>query len=224
MRFLNGIMIGSLITAGGEGTKLTLTNITLTKAQKYGVQSYNGAHVVLNNVTATDNGYGGVLVNAGTVEIINLTLGQNGQYENNGIEIGKGSATGDKIPELIMNGTLTTSEKVNVIYIAQDNEDLTQFVVRNTDSTTNKIFVQGDKVVITDQNNNVLYESNSNANITFTGDSYVEPSPEVIPPSPEPKVKDETPKTGNDNSLLIAFIVFVISTMSLTALNRKKGL
>ena len=55
---------GSLLTAGGTGTKLTLNNITLKDAEKYGVQSYNGAHVILNNVTVTNNGYGGVLVNA----------------------------------------------------------------------------------------------------------------------------------------------------------------
>ncbi len=241
---------GSLITAGGVGTTLTLMNITLKDAQKYGVQSYNGAHVILDNVTVTNNGYGGVLVNAGTVEIKSLNLGRNGQYNNNGIEIGKGSTTGDNTPTLIMNGTITSSEKENVVFIAE-NDNLSEFAVKNADTTTDKIFVKGDKVVITDNNQTLLYESNSYAGLDIVGDVYVEPTPEpsdnpapapdtTVDPNvdttpnenttPEPdvtptqEVKDQTPKTGAENFLPIAIFTFTISFIILVVLTKKEFL
>ena len=187
---------GTLLTAGGEGTKLTLKNITLKDAQKYGVQSYNGAHVVLDDVTISNNGFGGVLVNAGTVEIIKLHLGQNGQYDNNGIEIGKGDATGDKVPELIMNGTLSSDEETNVIYIATNNDKLTNFEVKNTENTTDKILVQGNKVVITDKDNKILYESNENSDLDFSGDEYVEQNDN---PTDDPETGKPSGDSGTQN-------------------------
>lgn len=48
---------GSLISVGSQGTNVTLKNITLKNSQKYGVQSYNGAYVVLDNVTLSNNKY-----------------------------------------------------------------------------------------------------------------------------------------------------------------------
>lgn len=221
---------GSLITAGGIGTKLTLKNLTLKNAQKYGVQSYNGAYVVLDNVTLENNGYGAVLVNAGTVEVKSLFLKKNGQYGNNGIEIGKGNATGDSTPTLIMNGTISSTEKENVIYIAQ-NDKLTKFEVKNTDASTNKILVEGKKVVITDQNNNILYQSNEyTGNIEIMGEEYKEnvKVPEEPTPVPEPtvtqkpQIKDETPKTGTENLLQISTLVFIISVLLLVVLKRKE--
>ncbi len=216
---------GSLLTAGGTGTRLVLKNLTLKDAEKYGVQSYNGAHVVLDNVTAVNNGFGGVLVNAGTIEIINLHLGKNGKTNNNGIEIGKGAATGDKVPELIMNGTISSSESNNVIYIAENNSDLKEFSVKNTDTTTDKILVTGNKVVVTDENNNVLFASNENSSLTLSGEEFKEtPTTPVPEPTPEqvPAVKDETPKTGIENNLLISIIVLAISIILTTILKNRK--
>lgn len=221
---------GTLITAGGDGTVLTLVNMTLTGSQKYGVQSYNGAYVILDNVNISGNGFGGVLVNAGSLEIKNLTLGKNGTPSNNGIEVAKGSGVvGDNKPILIMNGRLSSSETENVIYLAE-NDELITFEIKNTDTTTNKIFMQGSKVVVTDENNNVIFESNENSNITITGSEYTENEPDVtVPEEPEtdpdtskeeePKL-DKTPKTGVQDSLGVAVLALLCTTIGISYLKR----
>lgn len=166
---------GSLITAGLPGTKLTLMNMTLKDSQKYGVQSYDGAYLILDNVTLTNNAYGGVLVNSGSVEVKNVTLNRNGGDSNNGIEIAKGNGvyTEGTRAELIMNGSLTSTEKENVIHI--DIVDPTGgFEVRNTEDSKNKIFLSEGKLVVTDENNEILYKSDEVGNLTVTGDPYVE--------------------------------------------------
>jgi len=188
---------GTLITAGLTGTKLTINNIILKDAQKYGVQTYNGAYVILNGVTLSNNGFGGVLVNGGTLEIRGLTLGKNGTPNNNGIEIAKGSSVSDSnMSKLIMNGTISSSETENVIYLAE-NDQLDRFEIQNSDSTTNKVLIQGNKVVITDANNAIVYESNENPNITMTGTSYVPNTPpteeDPNPPTPPSDTPTETP-------------------------------
>lgn len=223
---------GTLITAGGNGTRLTLVNMTLTGAQKYGVQSYNGAYLILDSVNLSGNGFGGVLVNGGSLEIKNVVLGRNGNLSNNGIEIAKGSGvTGDNMPILIMNGRLSSSESENVIYLAE-NDSLITFEVRNTDSTTNKIFMQGQKVVITDENNNIVYQSNENPNVTVTGSEYAEPTtptqPENLPvenPSNQEKPKTEdksntSPKTGVENYFSLAITLLLISIFGIIYLNK----
>ena len=87
-----------------------------------------------------------------------------------------------------MNGTLTSEKDTNVIYIATNNDKLTNFEVKNTENTVDKILVDGNKVVITDPNNKVLFESNENSDISFEGDSYKEPEPQ------EPTPQDPTPQ------------------------------
>ena len=57
---------------------LTLKDIDVNNGPKYGVQAYDGATVILNNVSITGFRYGGVLVNGGNLEIIDLHLGTNG--------------------------------------------------------------------------------------------------------------------------------------------------
>lgn len=162
----------TLITAGA-GATLTLTNISLTNSQKYGVQAYNGGHVILDGVTISNCGYGGVLVNAGTVEVKNLNLGYNGDKSNNGIEIAKGKTTsGDFTPTLIMNGTLTTDQTENVVYVAE-NDKVTGFELVNTDSSVNKIYFNDNKVVVTDQNNNIIFQSNEVTGINVEAENYV---------------------------------------------------
>ena len=165
----------TLITSGIDA-KVTLSNITLKNSKKYGAQAYNGGYLVLDNVTATDNGYGGILVNAGTVEVIKLSLGHNGlENSNNGIEIAKGKEIPDSEksnqPKLIMNGELTSTQTENVIYLAT-NDKLTEFSVENTDTTKNQIFLSGNKVVVTDENNQVIFESNENDKIQLEGESF----------------------------------------------------
>ena len=147
----------TMFTAQLAAGKLTLKDINLNNGPKYGVQAYDGATVVLNNVSIVGFRYGGVLVNGGNVEVIDLHLGFNGTDTNNGIEIDKGeSATNN--PTLTMNGTLTSDVNENVVRPAT-NGNLTEFTVTNTENTTNKVVVAGDKVVLTDENNNVISEN-----------------------------------------------------------------
>ena len=147
----------TMFTAQFAAGKLTLKDIDLNNGPKYGVQSYDGATVILNNVSITGFRYGGVLANGGNVEIIDLHLGYNGTNANNGIEIDKGAAATNN-PSLTMNGTLTSDSSENVVRPAE-NGNLTEFTVTNTENTTNKIVIAEDKVVLTDKDNNVISES-----------------------------------------------------------------
>ena len=147
----------TMFTAQFADGKLTLKDINLNNGPKYGIQSYDGANVILDNVSITGFKYGGVLVNGGNVEVIDLHLGYNGTGANNGIEIDKGAAAKNN-PTLIMNGTLTSDSKENVVRPAE-NGYLTEFTITNTENTTNKVVIAGDKVVLTDENNNVISES-----------------------------------------------------------------
>lgn len=167
----------TLVTAR-EGSKVTLQNVTLKDSPKYGVQAYNGGHVVLNKVTIDNCEYGGVLNNGAIVEIIDLTLGYNGTPSNNGIEMGKGQLLPTEIkPVLVMNGTLKSEQKENVIYIAS-NDELTEFEVENTETSTDKLYISGNKVVVTDENNSVKFESNESDRTT--ADSGEEFIPNVV--------------------------------------------
>ena len=147
----------TMFTAQLSAGKLTLKNINLQNGPKYGVQSYDGATVILNNVSITGFKYGGVLANGGNVEVIDLHLGYNGTTSNNGIEIAKGASATNN-PTLTMNGVLTSDSKENVVRVAE-NDSLTEFTINNTPDTTNKIVLTDDKVVLTDQYNNVVAET-----------------------------------------------------------------
>src|SRR5699024_10156451 len=127
----------TMFTAQLSDAKLTLKNIKLQNGPKYGVQSYDGATVILDNVSITGFKYGAVLVNGGKLEVKNLHLGYNGTNSNNGIEIDKGAAATNN-PTLIMNGTLTTDTNENVVHAAE-NGYLTEFTITNTSNTTNKV-------------------------------------------------------------------------------------
>ena len=158
----------TMFTAQFIAGKLTLKDINLNNGPKYGVQSYDGATVILNNVSITGFKYGGVLANGGNVEIIDLHLGYNGTDANNGIEIDKGAVATNN-PTLTMNGTLTSDSTENVVRPAT-NGNLTEFTVTNTENTTNKVVIAGDKVVLTDKNNNVISESAIPENVTTNTD------------------------------------------------------
>ena len=147
----------TMFTASSSNAKLTLKDIDLNNGPKYGVQAYEGAKVILNNVGITGFRYGGVLVNGGNVEIIDLHLGYNGTEANNGIEIDKGTSV-KNTPTLVMNGTLTSDFTENVVRPAT-NGNLTEFTITNTENTANKVVIAGDKVVLTDENDKVISES-----------------------------------------------------------------
>ena len=147
----------TMFTAQFSDAKLTLKNIKLVNGPKYGVQSYDGATVVLDNVSITGFRYGGVLANGGNVEVKNLHLGYNGTGSNNGIEIDKGASATNN-PTLTMNGVLTSESTENVVRAAE-NGHLTEFTVTNTENTTNKVVIAGGNVVLTDKNDNVISET-----------------------------------------------------------------
>ena len=158
----------TMFTAQFSDAKLTLKNINLKNGPKYGVQSYDGATVILDNVSISGFKYGAVLANGGIVEVKQLHLGKNGTNSNNGIEIDKGASATNN-PTLIMNGTLTTELNQNVIRPAE-NGYLTEFTITNTPTTTNKVVLAGNKVVLTDSNNNVISESVVPDKATANGD------------------------------------------------------
>ena len=180
---INGNVSGdnkSLITAVDSGATVILKNLELTQSPKYGVQAYNGGKVTLNGVNIHDCLFGGVLNNCGTVEIIDLTLGHNGNAgSNNGIEMSKGLSLADQQlePTLILNGTLESDQTEYVVYIAEDSKDtITSFKVENGSNAVDKIYVSGNKVVVTDSNNTVKFESNSSDRVTSentSGETYV---------------------------------------------------
>ena len=159
----------TMFTAQSTGSKLTLKDINLNNGPKYGVQAYDGGIVILNNVSITGFRYGGVLVNGGSLEIIDLHLGTNGTGANNGIEVDKGSAVTQN-PSLTMNGTLTSDEGENVIRIPEDSK-VTDFTVTNTENTTNKIAVAGNVIAVTDKNDNILFESMMPETVSPTTDA-----------------------------------------------------
>ena len=159
----------TMFTAQSSGAKLTLKDIDLNNGPKYGVQAYDGGTVILNNVSITGFRYGGVLVNGGNVEIIDLHLAYNGTGANNGIEIDKGSAVTNN-PTLTMNGTLTSDTTENVVRIPE-NSKLTEFTVTNTPNTTNKVIVSGTTIALTDASDNIIAESTMPETVTANTDA-----------------------------------------------------
>ena len=159
----------TMFTAQFSAGQLTLKDIDLNNGPKYGVQSYDGATVILNNVSITGFRYGGVLANGGNVEVIDLHLGFNGTDANNGIEIDKGASATNN-PSLTMNGTLTSESSENVVRPAT-NGHLTDFTITNTESTENKVIIAGNSVVLTDADNNVISEWPVPDKVTANGDA-----------------------------------------------------
>lgn len=157
-----------MFTAQLSAAKLTLKDINLKNGPKYGVQSYDGATVILDTVSISGFNYGGVLANGGNVEVINLHLGYNGTDANNGIEIAKGPAATNN-PTLIMNGVLTSDTTENIVRAAE-NDSLTEFTIENTTNTTNKIVLTSEKIVLTDKYNNVIAETTIPDKVTGNSD------------------------------------------------------
>ena len=159
----------TMFTAQLSNAKLTLKNINLQNGPKYGVQSYDGATVILNNVSITGFRYGGVLANGGKVEVIDLHLGYNGTGANNGIEIDKGASATNN-PTLVMNGVLKSDTNENVVRVAE-NGSLTEFTITNTSNTTNKVVLTEDSIALTDANNNVISETSVPDKVTVNADT-----------------------------------------------------
>ena len=159
----------TMFTAQFSDAKLTLKNINLQNGPKYGVQSYDGATVILDNVSVTGFRYGGVLANGGNVEVRNLHLGYNGTGANNGIEIDKGASATNN-PTLTMNGVLTSDSNENVVRVPE-NGKVKEFTVTNVEGTTNKVVVAGGNIVLTDKADNVISETAIPNDVTANADT-----------------------------------------------------
>ena len=159
----------TMFTAQFSDAKLTLKDINLQNGPKYGVQSYDGATVILDNVSVTGFRYGGVLANGGNVEVRKLHLGYNGTNANNGIEIDKGTAATNN-PTLTMNGILTSDSSENVVRIPE-NGNVKEFTVTNAEGTTNKVVVAGGNIVLTDSADNVISETAIPSDVTANADT-----------------------------------------------------
>ena len=159
----------TMFTAQFSDAKLTLKNINLQNGPKYGVQSYDGATVILDNVSVTGFRYGGILANGGNVEVRNLHLGYNGTGANNGIEIDKGASATNN-PTLTMNGVLTSDSNENVVRVPE-NGKVKEFTVTNVEGTTNKVVVAGGNIVLTDKADNVISETAIPNDVTANADT-----------------------------------------------------
>ena len=159
----------TMFTAQFSDAKLTLKDMNLQNGPKYGVQSYDGATVILDNVSVTGFRYGGVLANGGNVEVRKLHLGYNGTNANNGIEIDKGTAATNN-PTLTMNGVLTSDSSENVVRIPE-NGNVKEFTVTNAEGTTNKVVVAGGNIVLTDSADNVISETAIPSDVTANADT-----------------------------------------------------
>lgn len=150
----------SLITVTGE---LTLTNITLKDAPKYGVQAYEGGKVIFNGTRIENCGFGGVLINGGIAEVKSLDVGKNGATGNNQIEIDQGTNV-TKVPTLIMNGQIYKDPEVSdeIINLAS-NGKLTEYSIENDENSIYKAYATETGVVIAGYNNRVLFTSNESA-------------------------------------------------------------
>jgi len=203
----------SIIVALQTGAVVHLKNVKLVDSQKYGVQAYDGGYIDLDNVEINNCRYGAILVNAGTVEIINLKLGSNGESANNGIEVSKSVniTNPDSVPSIVMNGTITSTLKDNVIRFADDdNAAITGFIIVNKETSVDKILVNDTTVVITDKNNEIKFVSNELKEGTeIKGDDYVPNDSEDNNTTPEVPAGEDNPETSD---ALLLIIITLITT------------
>lgn len=203
----------SIIVALQIGAVVHLKNVKLVDSQKYGVQAYDGGYIDLDNVEINNCRYGAILVNAGTVEIINLKLGSNGESANNGIEVSKSVniTNPDSVPSIVMNGTITSALKDNVIRFADDDNDATTgFIIVNKETSVDKILVNDTTVVITDKNNEIKFVSNELKEGTeIKGDDYVPNDSEDNNTTPEVPAGEDNPETSD---ALLLIIITLITT------------
>ena len=204
----------SIITALANAT-LTLENITLENSPKYGVQAYNGGKVILDKVTIQNCAHGAALINGGTLTIKDLTMVDN----KAGIEFGVGeNVTGE--PALIMDGTIDTTAQVDAVYI--DNAQVTKFVVENTETSANKVALDGDVVTINNADGTVVAKSNTIAEGSiveidgneFTSAPKVEESTDNDQPNTDKKEEIKNPETADGIALYIVMAIAGIGAMA----------
>ena len=208
----------TLITSELTGT-ITLNGVALENSPKYGVQAYNGGHVVLNGVVIRNSGFGAVSINGGTVTIQSLVM-ENNAY---GIEFGIGSnVTG--VPTLVMDGSIEAKDQVDPVYVdtAQVTADKT-ITVENTLDTVQTIDLDGAKLVIKDGDGTILYQSNDlldGTEVTVSNEEE-ETTPEAPEEEKPEEVRDEVENPKTSDGIMITFGVLAISVVAIIVAKKK---
>lgn len=203
--FVNDGPNGSIIAVNNNAT-LTLNNVKLNGAKKYGVQAYAGGNVVFNKATITNSGFGAVLLNGGAATIIDLTMNANAY----GIEFGQGVGV-NNTPSLTMNGVINGSQ--DELLVLAENDNLGEVIVKNEEGSTMKLATDGKTLVLKDANGDVVATSNeAKDGVTVNGDeTIVEPTPTPTPnPTPTPKPDEkpsENPETFDGIATYIALAI-----------------
>lgn len=168
---------GSILAAHA---KLTLDNVNLKGAAKYGVQAYENGDVTLNGVTISNCEWGAVLVNGGQVVINDLVMDSNAW----GIEFAKGeNVTGD--PALVMDGTMYVNNQPDAITV--DDTQVDKFLIENSEASTNKIVLEDNKLLVKDNSGKTIVESKVLANdlvVSIDGQEEVTKEPVETPEEP----------------------------------------
>ena len=162
--------------AGGNGNQsiitstdgvLTLKNMILKHGPKQGAQAYGNGKLVLDGVTISDCKYSGLIANGGTIEIRDLNLNT-----TVGVEVGKSTTNPvDNNPELIMNGTL---KSISQVLLYEDPKTQAQLTIENDEDSANKLFITENATLITDKNNNILYETANYSDIAIENSDMTE--------------------------------------------------
>ena len=76
-------------------------------------------------------------------------------------------------PTLKMNGTISSNQTENVIYVDIDDPS-TSIEIINSDDSENKIFLNDNKLVVADKENKILFESSEIEGIDIDSENYVE--------------------------------------------------
>ena len=203
----------TIIASTTSGT-LTLNDVTLDGAPKYGVQAHNGGHVVLNGVIIKNSGFGAVCINGGTVTIKDLVMDSNAY----GIEFGIGSGvTG--IPTLVMDGKFEVKNQdgKDPIYVATDQVTADKTItVENTLDTIQTIDLVGNKITVTNVDGTVAFESNElleGTEVTVNTEEPVESEEPTTNEDKKDEVKDEVENPKTSDGIILVFTVLAGSAV-----------
>lgn len=213
----NGSGNRSIITSSSD---LTLINVTLKNATKYGVQSYRG-NVTLDGVTIENSGFGAALINGGTLVIKDLTM-KNNAY---GIEFAKGVNV-DSTPSLIMNGKINATEQINPLYV--DETQVSEVVIDNDSSSAQKASLK-DNVIVIKEGSTVVAKTSELQDglaVIIDGDTEetkapVEPEEPTTPEEPAEvitttQVAEKNPNTADNAGLYLVLALIGLGVAGVT--------
>lgn len=210
--FTNDGSNGSILAVTSDAQVL-LQNITFEGARKYGVQAYDGGIVMLDGVTIKDSLYGALLLNGGGAAIFDFTM-ENNAY---GIEFGKGASVNNE-PALLMAGTIHGTQ--NEMLVLAENDNLGEVTVGNLDNSEMKLSVDGKKLVLKDQDGNVIATSNeTQKDIVVKEEEIPSETPE---PTPEPTPDTTVTENPNTNDSVMSYVVLAILGIGALGISSKK--